>query len=254
MTALLEVDCLTKRFGGVEALHQVSVSIGEASIVGIIGPNGAGKTTLFNVVSGFLKSDGGDVRFRGASISRLRPFAIARQGLVRTFQGVKPLAELSVLENVMVGAQRVSERGVLGSLVALRRRARSEREIEQRARQVLAEFGLEDKSSMPIRQMSSFGDLRLIELARALAAEPDLLMLDEPAAGLDPREVERFGEILSRLRTRGLSAVLIEHDVELVFRLCTTVTVLDYGRVIAQGDPAAVSQDPAVLSAYLGTK
>jgi branched-chain amino acid transport system ATP-binding protein len=233
---LLEVDGVAKRFGGLEALGGVSVTVGAGEIVGLIGPNGAGKTTLFNVVSGFLTPDRGAVRLDGAATTGLRPHELCRRGLARTFQIVKPFPGLTVLENVRVGA--LARAAGFGRATA-------------RAREIVAFVGLEAKASMAARALT-LADRKRLELARALATEPRLLLLDEVMAGLTLPETAQVVELCRQINGRGVAILLIEHVMRAVMALSHRVVVLVQGRVIADGSPPAVASDRRVIEAYLG--
>ena len=238
MTALLEVRDLTKRFGGVQANDGVSFDVEAGSILGVLGPNGAGKTTLFNCVTGFLRPDAGTVRFAGQDVTAHSPSAIARAGLVRTFQIVRVFPHLTAFENVVIGALL---------------RARSVRLARDRAREILEDVGLAGRAGIRARDLT-MADRKRLELARALATDPRVLLLDEPMSGLTPREVSEAVALVRRLRERGLTIVLVEHVLEVVMPLAEHVIVLDHGRVIAQGTPTEVSRDPEVVAAYLGRR
>ncbi len=238
MTALLEVRELSKRFGGVQANDRVSFDVEEGSILGVLGPNGAGKTTLFNCVTGFLRPDAGTVRFAGHDVTARSPSAIARAGLVRTFQIVRVFPQLTAFENVVIGALL---------------RVRSVRLASDRAREVLDDVGLASRADIRARDLT-MAERKRLELARALATGPRILLLDEPMSGLTPREVSDAVTLARRLCERGLTLVLVEHVLEVVMPLAERVIVLDHGRLIAEGTPAEVSRDPEVVAAYLGRR
>jgi branched-chain amino acid transport system ATP-binding protein len=234
--ALLEVADVRKRFDGLEALAGVSLDVATGEIVGLIGPNGAGKTTLFHLISGFLRPDGGDVRFDGLSTRGLRPHQVCQRGLVRTFQIVKPFPALTVLENVRVGALA---------------RARTFEAATRKAREVLGLVGLLDRADRPARGLT-VADRKRLELARALATEPRLLLLDEVMAGLTPTETERVVDLCRTIQASGIAILLIEHVMRAVMTLSQRVVVLDHGSTIASGPPARIASDPRVVEAYLG--
>jgi branched-chain amino acid transport system ATP-binding protein len=234
--ALLEVADVRKRFDGLEALAGVSLDVATGEIVGLIGPNGAGKTTLFHLISGFLRPDGGDVRFDGLSTRGLRPHQVCQRGLVRTFQIVKPFPALTVLENVRVGALA---------------RARTFEAATRKAREVLGLVGLRDRADRPARGLT-VADRKRLELARALATEPRLLLLDEVMAGLTPTETERVVDLCRTIQASGIAILLIEHVMRAVMTLSQRVVVLAQGRTIASGPPARIASDPRVVEAYLG--
>ena len=238
----LEIEDISVRFGGLAALSEVSLSAAEGAITGLIGPNGAGKTTLFNVVTGMQRSNTGTVRLDGQDLHALSSFRRARLGLGRTFQRLELFGTLTVAENVGVAAS-ITQRGVV--------RARSKTIQEIRAA-ILDRVGLTAVANERADTLPT-GTGRLVELARALATRPKVLLLDEPAAGQDTDETERFSEVLRDLANDGLAILLVEHDMELVMNVCHKVVVLDYGRVICTGTPAEVRADPDVQAAYLGT-
>jgi branched-chain amino acid transport system ATP-binding protein len=236
LPSLLEVTTVRKRFGGLQALDGVSLDVRPGEIVGLIGPNGAGKTTLFHVVSGFLAPDAGEVRLGGVSTRGLRPHEVCRRGLARTFQIVKPFQALTVLENVRIGALA---------------RTRAFGAATRKAREILAVVGLEDRAGQAARGLT-LADRKRLELARALATEPRLLLLDEVMAGLTPPETERIIELCRAINRRGVSILLIEHVMRAVMTLSERVVVINQGQVIAAGPPAAIASDPRVVEAYLG--
>ena len=234
---VLEVQQLNKRFGGLHAVRDVSLQVRRGEIVGILGPNGAGKTTIFNLLTGFIPPDDGVVNFQGRSVRGLRPNVVVNLGIARTFQLCRPFVGLSVLENVLVGS--------LGPRVR-------DRDLGARAMHLLSEVGLAEKADTPA-ELLSYGDLRRLEIARALATDPELLLLDEPFAGLGSAEIESISALIRKLHTeKNLTILLIEHKLREFMQLVSRVVALDFGEVIAEGTPAEIVSHPRVIEAYIG--
>lgn len=250
-TPLLEARHIGKSFGAVKAVDGISLTVAAGEIASVIGPNGAGKTTLFNALSGFSPADSGTVLLDGQDVTHLSPNKIARLGLVRTFQTARPLRTATVLENVLAGSYLHAKGGVLSALIPFGPVRKHERELVGNCLDILRFVGLDAERHLYPEELSA-GQLRLLEIARGLAATPRVLLLDEPAAGLNKVETNRLEVTLRGIRDRGTAVLLVEHDVDLVLRVSDHVTVLDFGRLLSQGDPQAIRNDPAVAAAYFG--
>jgi branched-chain amino acid transport system ATP-binding protein len=248
---LLSLQGVTRQFGGLVAVDAIDLDIAEGGVTAVIGPNGAGKTTLFNLISGFQRPDAGRIVFAGEDITGRPPEAIATAGLVRTFQLVQLFQNLSVLENIQVGCHLRTSGGFWSAVLRNRRTRQSECEVETRARELLGFVGLKADPGADASALA-YGQQRLLEIARALAAQPKLLLLDEPAAGLSADESKRLSAAIRAIAQRGTTVLLIEHDMKLVMNTADTIAVLDFGRKIAEGPPTTVRENPAVIAAYLG--
>jgi len=249
--ALLSGKGIDKRFGGVRALSEVSFTINHGEIYGLIGPNGAGKTSLFNVLTGIYTPDGGEFLFDGLPLTGLKPHEVAARGIARTFQNIRLFANLSALENVMIGRHVRTHGGVWGAVSRNASTRAEEKAIEKRAYELLEYVGVAKRANALAKHLA-YGDQRRLEIARALATEPKLLALDEPAAGMNATETASLKRLLDDIRHDGTTILLIEHDMKLVMSVCDRVLVLDYGKKIAEGPAAEVQADPTVIAAYLG--
>jgi branched-chain amino acid transport system ATP-binding protein len=249
--SLLAARGIGKRFGGVHALSDVSFTINRGEIYGLIGPNGAGKTSLFNVLTGIYVPDGGSFTFDGEPLDRLKPNQVAERGIARTFQNIRLFQNLSALENVMIGRHVRTRAGVFGAIFRDKTTLAEEAAIEKRSHELLDYVGVAKRANDLARHLA-YGDQRRLEIARALATEPKLLALDEPAAGMNATETQALKRLLEDIRHDGTTILLIEHDMKLVMSVCDRVLVLDYGRKIAEASAAEVQNNPKVIAAYLG--
>jgi len=248
---MLSLTGIGKRFGGLTALEAISFNVAKGSITGIIGPNGAGKTTLFNVATGIYPPSEGAVLLDGKNISALPSERRARLGLVRTFQNIELFGKMTVLENVMVGLHTRSNSGIFSCAFRMPWQMSEERRIRQKAKEWLAFVGIPELEGVEAGTLS-FGKGRLLEIARAMALEPKLLLMDEPAAGLNSKETAELAELIKRIRDLGVTVALVEHDMDLVMDICDALVVLNLGTMLAQGTPRQIQDNPAVVTAYLG--
>lgn len=248
---LLEIKDINVKFGGVTALNNVNLHVNEGEIAALIGPNGAGKTTVFNIVTGYYTPTSGDVVLDGESISGLRPYKIARKGLGRTFQNIRLFGDMTAAENVATAADSLNKSGLVGALFGAPRSRRDEKDSMEKAQELLRFIGLDHRAEQMAKNLP-YGDQRRLEIARALALNPKVLLLDEPAAGFNPQEKVELGELIRKIRDRGFAVLLIEHDMSLVMKISDRISVLDFGQKIAEGVPSEIQNSQRVIDAYLG--
>ena len=249
--SLLTLDGVSRHFGGLKVLQEVNLEVPKGGVFGLIGPNGAGKTTVFNLTTGLLPVTGGTIRFEGRDLAGMKPHQITQGGIARTFQNIRIFKEMSLLENVMVGMHAHLGYGALGWLASTGGFRAEERRARERARELLSWVKLDHKSG-DVADNLSYGDQRKLELARALATEPKLLLLDEPVAGMNSTEKTDLMHEIRNISARGYTIFMIEHDMRFVMGLCEHIAVLNFGRIIARGDPDQIRNDPQVIEAYLG--
>ncbi|HUW27708.1 MAG TPA: ABC transporter ATP-binding protein [Sulfuriferula sp.] len=252
MTELIRLEQISKNFGGIHALKNVSLQVHQGEILGLIGPNGAGKTTLFNILTGLYTPSSGNIEFKCCSMLGMKPHQVLKLGIARTFQNIRLFANMTALENVMVGRHARTHAGVIGAVLRNAATRAEEAAIGARAHQLLEWAGIAGHGHLLAKHLS-YGDQRRLEIARALATDPQVLALDEPAAGMNPVERDTLRQLICRLRDQlGLTVLVIEHDVKLIMSLCERIAVLDFGELIAQGTPDEVRSDKRVIAAYLG--
>jgi branched-chain amino acid transport system ATP-binding protein len=248
---LLEIKNLVVKFGGVTALNEVNLHVNEGEIAALIGPNGAGKTTVFNIVTGYYTPASGEVLVDGQSVIGLRPYKIARAGLGRTFQNIRLFGDMTAAENVATAADSLNKSGLLGSLFGVPRSRKDEKRSMETAMELLTFIGLEHRAHQMAKNLP-YGDQRRLEIARALALNPKVLLLDEPAAGFNPQEKVELGDLIRKIKDRGFAVLLIEHDMSLVMKISDRISVLDFGQKIAEGKPEEIQNNQRVIDAYLG--
>jgi branched-chain amino acid transport system ATP-binding protein len=249
--SLLEIRELTKNFGGLRAVHEVTFQVERGEILGLIGPNGSGKSTTLNLMSGVYPCNGGQIYFKGEEITNLPPHVVTRKGIGRTFQGSRVFANLSVLENVMRGRHCRTQSHLLGAILRNASAVRELEETQRKAMQFLERIGLVDKKDMPVGSLP-FAHRSLVGMGMALATEPELILLDEPIAGMNPHETLEVMAFIQRVRDGGITILLVEHNMKVIMEICERIVVLNYGAKIAEGTPAEISRNPEVIKAYLG--
>ena len=250
---VLEINNITKKFGGITALSDVSFSIEKGEILGLIGPNGAGKTTMFNMITAMFSPTSGNISLNQEKINDLKPYQITEKGICRTFQNIRLFPEMSVIENTKTGTHCRNHSGVLRSVFRTKSQRKEETAIRQKAKELLQIVNL-DNEEETIAKNLAYGQQRRLEIARALASDPSLILLDEPAAGMNERETEDLHQLILKIRDMGITVLLIEHDMPLVMKTCDRIVVLNFGKKIAEGNPEAIRQNPEVIKAYLGSE
>lgn len=248
---LLSVKGINKRFGGLHAVNNVSFDVTKGTVKALIGPNGAGKTTLFNLISGFLQADNGAIIYKDREIQKLRPFQIAAHGIARTFQHIRLFPKMTALENIMIGRHTHSRAGFIAGMLNLPFTWKEEKDIKGKSLEIMDFLGMTNHADSEATSMA-YGQQRIVELGRALACEPELLLLDEPAAGLNMRETNEMGRIISRIRDKGITVLIVEHDMSLVMNISDEIIVLSYGEKIADDRPISIQKNQEVIKVYLG--
>jgi branched-chain amino acid transport system ATP-binding protein len=247
----IEIKKVSKSFGGLQAVDDLTFDLGKGKIKGIIGPNGAGKTTVFNLISGILSMDSGEIFFKGTLLNRLRPYQIAYLGISRTFQNLQLFDNMTVIENVMVGLHTRTRSEIFHALLRLSHSREEEQHMFERAYETLKMVNMESKASEIVSGLS-FGEQKLVEVARALVSDPEIIMLDEPVSGLNAQEIERLDDLIRKINAQGKTILLVEHNMRFVMDICEEVLVLNYGKKIAEGDPSQIVSNREVINAYLG--